>query len=160
MGQWGWPTGHPARQVRGQGLAGGRMSDGEGRCTELVGRGGSVTFISFISTQCSGVSSGGLWESSNHLCNSCHSTLCKEFYYFVHFIKKTVVPSNSSCCRLALLFLGPLLLGRGSAQLHPQGTGLGQQRGLGGVGAGGGCSSSLSGQHHAVLAAARVRVSV
>lgn len=51
------PQGDPARQVRGQGLAGGRMSDGEGRCTELVGRGGSVTFISFISTQCSGVSS-------------------------------------------------------------------------------------------------------
>lgn len=51
------PQGDPARQVREQGLAGGRMSDGEGRCTELVGRGGSVAFISFISTQCSGVSS-------------------------------------------------------------------------------------------------------
>lgn len=40
--------------------------------------------------------------------------------------------------------LGPLLLGRGSAQLPPQGTGLGQQRGLGGVGAGGGCSMQCS----------------
>lgn len=51
------------------------MSDGEGRCTELVGRGGSVTFISFISTQCSGVSSLGLWGSSDHLCNSCSQHL-------------------------------------------------------------------------------------
>lgn len=136
MGQWEWPTGWPGQAGEGQGLAGGRMSDGEGRCTELVGTGGSVTFIS---TQCSGVSSRGLWGSSNHLCNSCHSTLCKEFYYFVHFIKKKVVPSNNSRSWLALLFLRPLLLGRASAQLHPQGTGLGQQRGLGG----GGCSNSL-----------------
>lgn len=51
------PQGDPARQVRGQSLAGGRMSDGEGRSTELARTGGSVTFISFISTQCSGVSS-------------------------------------------------------------------------------------------------------
>lgn len=50
------PQGDPARQMRGQGLAGGRMLDGEGRCTELIGTGGSVTFIS-ISTECSGVSS-------------------------------------------------------------------------------------------------------
>lgn len=38
MGQWEWPTGRPGQAVRGQGLAGGRMSDGEGRSTELGGQ--------------------------------------------------------------------------------------------------------------------------
>lgn len=32
-----------------------------------------------------------------------HSTLCKEFYYFVHFIKKKVVPPNNSLSAVSSL---------------------------------------------------------
>lgn len=132
------PWGNPARQVRGQGLAGGRMSDGEGRCTELVGTGGSVTFIS---TQCSGISSREPWGSSNHLCNSCQSTLCKEFYYFVHFIKK-----KKSCSFKQFMLLAGSSLPQVAAAWHgqcpaaPGGSWAGAAEG---VGAGGGCSNRL-----------------
>lgn len=84
----------------------------------------------------------------------------RSFTTLYTLLKKKVVPSKNSCCWLALLFLRLLLLGRGSALLHPQGTGLGRPRVLGGVGAEGGCSNRPSRQHHAVLTTTSVRALV
>lgn len=134
--------GERARQAKWRGPAGGTVWDGEGRFTG-AGKGQvglcRVRVLRLHPTPI-GISPQGPWGSPNHLCNSCHSTSCKEFYYFVHFIKKKkVVPSNNSCCCLAFFFPRLLPPGRGAAKLCPAGTlGSGGPAGaLGGVCAGG-----------------------
>lgn len=82
--------GERARQAKWRGPAGGTVWDGEGRFTG-AGKGQvglcRVRVLRLHPTPI-GISPRGPWGSLNHLCNSCHSTSCKEFYYFVHFIKK------------------------------------------------------------------------
>lgn len=71
-------------------------------------------FVSFVSTQRLLVFHYEAHGGAQIISNSCHSASCKEFYYFVYFIKKkNVVPSNNLCCWLAFFFPG-LLLGRGA----------------------------------------------
>lgn len=110
-------------------------------------------FMSFVSTQRLLVFHYEAHGGAQIIPNSCHSASCKEFYYFVYFIKK----KRCSFKELVLLvgsFLAQLL-GRGAARLRR--AGLPGGRGVLGLRS---CRDGLAGGARVALSAAGVRVSV
>ena len=112
----------PGRQS-GRGRPEARCGTGRAGSRELAGQVGLCrVHVLHLHPTLIGISPRGPWGSPNHLCNSCHSASCKEFYYFVHFIKKKkLFLQTTHVAGLAFFFLRLLLLGRGGAKLCPTG---------------------------------------